>query len=214
MQPVFGSQLAPVTGDKLLGSCSLWHPIDGFLLCKPLGTGAAPLVGVNVFCKQGGKREWISHKSCGVVASFPSADLGEVAGCKAWVGRGGEKKASYDVRASGARWAVNQRGLWLAVKSYTCELSLSCCSSPGLFNSRRFWSGNFDYEKLKIIHHDTSLWKEKVRDVRKYFWLLSPCRLCRVGPPSTFLSCVTNKYLSAAREVINEDNPSGRLSIW
>lgn len=27
------------------------------LLCKPLGMKAAPLVGVNVFCKQGGKRE-------------------------------------------------------------------------------------------------------------------------------------------------------------
>lgn len=42
MQPVFGSQLAPVTGDELLGSRTRWHSIDDFLLCKPLGMEAAP----------------------------------------------------------------------------------------------------------------------------------------------------------------------------
>lgn len=66
-------------------------------------------VGVDAFCKQGGKRERISHKSCDVVASCPSADLDEVAGCKARVRS--EEGQSYDIRVSGVRWAVNQSGL-------------------------------------------------------------------------------------------------------
>lgn len=51
-----------------------------------------------------------SHKSCDVVVSFPSGDLGEVARWEAWVGRG-NKKNPYDIRASGARCAMNQSGL-------------------------------------------------------------------------------------------------------
>lgn len=91
LQPVFGSQLAPVTGDAPLGSRSLRHPIDGLLLGEThrgRGGGSGSLVGVNVFRKQGGKRERIPHKSPTVVVSFPSADLGEVAGCGAL---GGER---------------------------------------------------------------------------------------------------------------------------
>lgn len=68
-------------------------------------------MGVNAFCKQGGKQEGISHKSRDVVASCPSADLDEGAGCKAlgeeWAGGG----QSYDIWVSGVRWAVNQSGL-------------------------------------------------------------------------------------------------------
>lgn len=43
--------------------------------------------------------------------------------------------------------------------------------------------------------------------------LLSPCRLQSSVFPHPHIR-VSNKHLSTAHEVINEDNPSGRLSIW
>lgn len=42
IRSVFASQLAPVTGDKLLDSPSPWHPVDGLLFCYRWGKETAP----------------------------------------------------------------------------------------------------------------------------------------------------------------------------
>lgn len=71
IQRMFGSQLAPVTGE---GSVWLLLLHDTQLMAKPPGMEAA-LLGVTGLYKLEAKLEWISYKSCGLLASFPSADL-------------------------------------------------------------------------------------------------------------------------------------------
>lgn len=75
------------------------------------GDGCGSSAGVNVLCKHGGEREWICHKSCGVAVSFPSADLGEVAGWEAWVARGEKKKNCMIYRQ------VEQGAVWIKAAS-------------------------------------------------------------------------------------------------
>lgn len=88
----------------------LMHPVTpnrwALLLGKPLGKEAAPwwesMCSVNT--DTNGSESLINL----VAVSFPSADLGKVTGCEAWVARWGGGGALYDIQASGTWCSMNQ----------------------------------------------------------------------------------------------------------